>query len=219
MDHPPGYFGVVSFVRAALPATPARVLEVGAGSGELAAALTQAGYELVAIDPASESAGVQAIPLHELDEPIASFDAAVAVVSLHHVDPLEESCRHLAESVRPDGCLIIDEFDVERFDERAAQWLIDARGPTLAEEHRDPAALVAELRDHLHSLARIRGALDQWFALGEPVRGPYLYRWDLAPGHREPEEELIAAGRLPATGARLVGRRREGWTERSSGRA
>jgi hypothetical protein len=28
------------------------------------------------------------------------------------------------------------------------------------------------------------------------------------PGLREPEEELIAAGELPATGARLVGRRR-----------
>jgi SAM-dependent methyltransferase len=210
MEDPPGYFAVVSFVRAALPATPARVLEVGAGSGELAAALRQAGYEVVAIDPASESSDVRAMPLHELDEPTASFDGAVAVVSLHHVDPLEDSCRHLGELVRPGGALAIDEFDVERFDERAARWLIDARGPTLAEEHRDPEALVAELQEHLHSLARIRGALDEWFAFGEPVRGPYLYRWDLPPGHREPEEELIATGRLPATGARLVGRRREG---------
>ncbi len=205
-----GHFAVMSFVRAALPATPSRVLEVGAGSGELAAALTQAGYEVVAIDPASESSDVRAMALHELDEPTASFEAAVAVVSLHHVDPLEASCRHLAELVRPDGRLIIDEFDVERFDERAARWSIDARGSTLAAERRDPVAIVAELREHLHNLARVRGALCEWFAFGEPVRGPYLYRWDLPPGHREPEEELIATGRLPATGARLVGIRRDG---------
>ncbi len=99
---------------------------------------------------------------------------------------------------------------MERFDERAARWSIDARGSTLAEERRDPVAIVAELREHLHSLARIRGALCEWFAFGEPVRGPYLYRWDLPPGHREPEEKLIATGRLPATGARLVGIRRDG---------
>jgi SAM-dependent methyltransferase len=201
---------VTGFVRAALPVPPARVLEVGAGAGELAAELERAGYKVVAIDPASETPAVRAVPLHELDEPPASFDAAVAVVSLHHVEPLEESCRRLAELVRPDGLLVIDEFDVERFDERAARWLIEARGPTLAEQHRDPQALVAELREHLHSLARIGAALDEWFAFGEPVRGPYLYSWDLPPGHREPEEELIATGRLPATGARLVGRRREG---------
>lgn len=211
MDEPPGFLAVIGFVRAALPAAPARVLEVGAGSGELAAVLTRAGYEVVAIDPASDSPDVRAVPLHELDEPTASFDAAVAVVSLHHVEPLEESCRHLGELVRPGGALVIDELDVERFDARAARWMIDARGPALTEEHRhDPEALVSELAEHLHALTRIREALSEWFTFGEPVRGPYLYRWGLPPGHREPEEELIAAGRLPATGVRLVGTRRLG---------
>ncbi len=208
MDEPPGFLAVAGFVLAALPPAPARILEVGAGSGELAAALRSAGYDIVAIDPASESPEVRPVSLHELEEPAASFDAAVAVVSLHHVDPLEESCRHLGAIVRPGGLLIIDEFDVDRFDEQAARWLIDARGPTLGEEHRDPEGLVAELRQHLHGLARIRATLDEWFEVGEPVRGPYLYRWGLPPGHREPEEKLIATGRLPATGARLVGTRR-----------
>ena len=208
VDDPPGTVAVTGFVRAALPPPPARVLEVGAGSGELAAALTRAGYEVVAIDPASESSDVRAVPLLEVDEPAASFDAAVAVVSLHHVEPLGHSCRRLGELVRPGGLLVVDEFDVERFDERAARWLIDARGESLAEEHRDPKALITGLRGHLHTLAEIRSALKEWFALGEPVRGPYLYRWGLPPGRREPEEELIATGRLTASGARLVGSRR-----------
>ena len=203
-----GYAAVTTFVRAALPAPPARVLEIGAGTGELAAVLTDAGYDVVAIDPAGQSPAVRAVSLHELDEPAASFDAAVAVVSLHHVEPLAESFGRLAELVRPGGLLIVDEIDFERFDERAAAWLIEHRGAAGHETHSHPQALVADLRGHLHSLVRIREALAEWFEIGEPVRGAYLYRWELPPGLRAPEEELIAAGRLPATGARFLGKRR-----------
>src|SRR5688500_2985415 len=92
---------VTAFVRAALPAPRARVLEVVAGDGRLAAALREAGYEVVAIDPAADGPGVLAVPLLELDEPDASFDAAAAVVSLHHVEPLEASCARLAALVKP----------------------------------------------------------------------------------------------------------------------
>ena len=199
---------VTTFVRAALPAPPARVLEVGAGSGELAAVLEDAGYDVVAIDPAGQSPAVRAVSLHEVDEPAASFDAAVAVVSLHHVEPLTESFRRLGQLVRPGGVLIVDELDVERFDDRAASWLIEHRGAAGHETHSDPHDLVADLRGHLHPLDRIRGALEEWFDLGEPVRGAYLFRWELPPELRDPEEQLIAAGRLPATGARLIGTRR-----------
>jgi SAM-dependent methyltransferase len=199
---------VTAFVRAALPAPPARVLEVGAGAGELASVLTDAGYDVVAIDPAGQSPNVRSVSLHELDEPAASFDAAVAIVSLHHVEPLTESFRRLGELVRPGGLLIVDEIDIERFDERAAGWLIEHRGEAGHETHSHPQELVGDLRAHLHSLALIREALGEWFDLGEPVRGAYLYRWELPPGLRDPEEDLIAAGRLPATGARLIGTRR-----------
>jgi SAM-dependent methyltransferase len=194
---------VTTFVRAALPAPAVRVLEVGAGDGELAAALADAGYDVVAIDPAADTSAVRPIALHELDEPSASFDAAVAVVSLHHVQPLEESFRRLAELVRPGGVLAIDEIDVERFDERAASWWLE-HGSHEAE----PGEVVANLRGHLHSLARMREVLGEWFALGEPVRGAYMHRWDVPTGLREVEERLIAAGELPAVGVRLVGIRR-----------
>jgi SAM-dependent methyltransferase len=194
---------VTAFVRAALPAPPARVLEVGAGDGELAGVLAGAGYEVVAIDPAAASPAVRAVRLHQLDGPPASFDAALAVVSLHHVEPLVESCRRLAELVRPGGTLAVDEFDVDRLDERAARWWLAHSGHA-----RQPAELVADMREHLHSLGRLREELDRWFRLGEPVRGAYMHRWELPPGLREPEERLIASGELPAIGARLVGVRR-----------
>jgi hypothetical protein len=69
---------------------------------------------------------------------------------------------------------------------------------------------VAWLRHHCRHLPAMRDALADWFALGEPVRGSYLYRWDMPPGMRDVEERLIADGRLPAVGARMVGIRRPG---------
>jgi SAM-dependent methyltransferase len=198
---------VWEFVTTSLPPPPARLLEVGAGDGALAAALAGAGYEVLAIDPAgARAAHVVQVALHQVDAPPGFFDAALAVVSLHHVEPLQESSRRLAELVRDGGTLVIDEFDVDRFDERAARWWLERRASD--HDHREAPAQVAELRDHLHSLDSLREVLAPWFELGEPARGPYLYRWDLPDGLREAEEKLIAAGELPATGARLVGTRR-----------
>jgi SAM-dependent methyltransferase len=200
---------VLAFVRSALPAPPARVLEVGAGGGELAAALREAGWDVVAIDPAGEADGVEAVALDAYDAPVGSFDAAVAVLSLHHVDPLAASCAHLGELVRPGGALVVDEIDSARVDERAVRWWLERRSEADEHDHDDdPARIVADLRAHVHPLTAVRAALAPGFALGPPVRGLYLHRWHLPPGHRDAEEALVARGELPATGARLVGVRR-----------
>ena len=198
---------VSNFVLSELPACPARVLEVGAGDGELARALGSAGYEVVAIDPASDDPGVRRVTLRDFDDARASFDAAVAVVALHHVEPLEQSCRRLAELVRPGGTLVLDEFDVDRFDENAARWWL-AQRQSAGDEDRTPADVIAFLRHHCHSLGTMRAALEPWFELGTPVRGPYLYRWNLPPGVQAAEEDDIAAGRLAEIGTRLVGTRK-----------
>jgi SAM-dependent methyltransferase len=200
---------VLAFVRGSLPAPPAHVLEVGAGDGELAGHLRGLGYDVLAIDPASETPAVVPVALHELQEPPQPFDAAVAVLSLHHVEPLRESCERLAALVRPGGRLVVDEFDMDRFDERAASWWIAQRTAIGKPPERGPSALVEHHREHLHGLARLREELAGGFALGEPVRGPYLHRWWVGEGLRRAEEQLIATGSLPATGARLVGIRRD----------
>jgi SAM-dependent methyltransferase len=192
---------VHAYVRAALPPPPARVLEVGAGGGELAAELRAAGYDVVAIDPAG-GPGIVQVHLHELDEHGGSFDAAVAVVSLHHVEPLAESVERLAGLLAPGGRLVVDEFDVDRYDEAAARWWLGH-----ADRADEPAALVAHLRGHLHGLAAVIAELGHWFEIGEPVRGAYLYRWEIDPALRTAEEAEIAAGRIPATGARFIGTR------------
>ena len=199
----------LAFVLSSLLPAPARVLEVGAGDGELAVAVAGAGYDVIAIDPASTVEHVRPTPLLELREPDGTFDVAVAVVSLHHVEPLAESCRRLAALVRPGGVLVLDEIDTERFDARAAGWWLEHHGPG---EHvpRTREEIVGFLRHHIHDLASLRGALEPWFELGQPTRGPYLYRWDLPPALRADEESLISAGELPAVGVRIVGTRRPG---------
>jgi SAM-dependent methyltransferase len=197
---------VVAFVRAALPPAPARVLEIGAGDGALAAGLAGAGYDVTAIDPESGGEGVQPLALHELEG--GGFDAAVAVVSLHHVTPLARSCKRLAELLEPGAPLIVDEFDVDRLDERAADWWLIQRRAIGSPREESATEHVAMMRDHIHPVARLADELAPWFDVGHPVPGPYLYRRHLDWALRPVEEGLIASGALPATGVRFVAVRR-----------
>jgi SAM-dependent methyltransferase len=199
---------VLAYVRACLPPAPARVLEVGAGDGTLAAALRDAGYDVVAIDPGDGGDGVRAVALLDLDEPEASFDAAVAIVSLHHVEPLDESCAWLARLVRPGGVLVVDELDVERLDSRATEWRAAQLRFADADDDHSPDEVLEMMRHHIHPLRSVRDALAPHFDVGEPVRGCYLYRWHVPAETRALEERLVGEGRLPAVGARMVGVRR-----------
>jgi len=196
-----------AFIRANLPSPPARLLEVGAGDGKLAGFLAEAGYDVVAIDPEPGGPNVRAGALHELDEPAASFDAALAVVSLHHVEPLDESVARLAEVLKSTGTFLVDEFDVAAFDVRAATWWLEQRRARGADEDATADGLVGEHRAPLHPLTRVLRALEPHFHVSAPMRGAYLYRWDLDETVRAEEEDLIARGEIPAVGARLLTRR------------
>ena len=198
---------LLAFVRANLPAPPVRLLEIGAGDGALAGELAEAGYEVLAIDPEPAGADVRPVALHELDEPSASFDAAVAITSLHHVEPLEDSLRRLAQLLAPGGLLVVDEFDVAAFDERAAAWWLRQRRALGTADDASAEELVGEHRAHLHPLERIVAALEPHFHVGTPLYGSYLYRWDLDESLRYHEEEAIARAEIPAVGARLLAQR------------
>lgn len=168
--------------------------------------MSAAGYSVVAIDPAGE-APVLPIALVDLEQPAAPFDAAVAVLSLHHIDPLAPSLKKLAEVMRPDGLLVVDEIDVAAFDLRAAEWLIERWREAGRDAPTSAAGMVELLHEEMHPLARLLEVLGEWFDLGEVERGPYLHRWHLDGTLRGAEEELISRGELPVTGARFVGTR------------
>jgi SAM-dependent methyltransferase len=199
---------VLTYVRANLPPPPCRVLEVGAGDGELAAALAAEGHVVTAIDPEPGGGHVHGVALVDVKADPGAFEAAVAIRSLHHVHPLAPSLERLADVLQPGAPLVIDEMDVLAFDHRAADWWL--RQQAVCGHARDvsPQQLVDEHRAHLHPLGAIVEALAAWFELGAAVRGPWLYRWDLGASFRDEEEHLIAAGRLPAVGARIVAVRR-----------
>lgn len=199
---------VAGWVRWNLPSPPARVLEVGAGEGELARSLRASGYDVVAIDPKSEVADVEPFALVDLPPPESPFDAAVAVVSLHHVDPLEASVERLASVLDPGAPLLVDEFDAAQLDERAAEWWLEQRRTRGADDPEKPAELIATMRAKVHSIELLTDVLSRWFEVGPIERGTYLYRWKLDESLRPAEEELVAGGELPLTGVRFIARRR-----------
>jgi SAM-dependent methyltransferase len=199
---------VESWVRSNLPPVPASVLEVGAGDGSLARSLRADGYDVTAIDPKSQTADVQPLALVDLPDPARAFDAAVAVVSLHHVEPLEASVERLAAVMADGAPLLLDEFDAAALDERAAAWWLEqcrARGDEQAET---PPEAVATMRAKVHSIDRLARVLAPYFEVGDPRRGLYLYRWKLDESVRPEEERLVSAGELPPTGVRIIARRR-----------
>jgi hypothetical protein len=131
-------------------------------------------------------------------------------VSLHHVEPLHQSCEQLARLVRPGGMLVVDELDLDRLDERATEWrAAQLRFADISDDH-SPSEVLEMMRHHIRPLRDVTAALEAaGFALGSPVRGCYLYRWHVPLETRALEERLVGEGRLPAVGARLVGVRRE----------
>jgi SAM-dependent methyltransferase len=184
---------VKEFVLSELSPPPARLLEVGCGSGDLARALAAAGYDVLAIDPeAPEGPLFRRIRLEDL-EAADRFDAVVASRSLHHVGDLAAAVEKMAAHLAKGGTIVIDEFGWERLDARSAEEV----GISLAEwrkEHED-----------LHTAAAMVERLDGRFERRWLSWEPYLYREQRQAVSEEIERKLIETGHLAATGFRYVG--------------
>lgn len=90
-----------------------RVLDLGAGEGQISRLLTAGGSEVIGVDPtwsqmavAANRAGGPSYAVagaSELPHPNASFDAVVACLVFEHIDPLEPAVAEVARVVRPGG--------------------------------------------------------------------------------------------------------------------
>ena len=157
---------------------------------------------MTAIDPRGGN-GVLQVALEDLEAAPRSFDAAVAMVSLHHVVPLGQSLRRLSEVLRHGARLVVDEFAIERFDERAAGLVAASFRPRQAPRRpcrRDARAPALRRAD--------RGGAGPVVRRHEAVPCAYMYRWKIDPALRDEEERLIASGELPAVGTRFIAVRR-----------
>jgi 2-polyprenyl-3-methyl-5-hydroxy-6-metoxy-1,4-benzoquinol methylase len=187
---------VAKFILAELPSPPARVLEVGCGSGELATELAASGYDVLAVDPDAPDGPIfRRTTIEELEEP-GPFDAVVASRSLHHVADLSTALDKIASLLRPDGVLVLDEFAWERLDARSAREVgIDLE--EWREEHED-----------LHTSTSMLTVLAARFEQRSFAWEPYLHREARQAVDEDAERRLIDSGRLAATGFRCVGVRR-----------
>ena len=94
-----------------------QVLDIGAGEGQIARALTQAGTAVVGLDPtmqqvltARERAGGPVYAVSRSDHlpvPSACFDGAVACLVFEHIDALDESFAEVARILRPGGRFVL----------------------------------------------------------------------------------------------------------------
>jgi SAM-dependent methyltransferase len=185
--------------RRELPPPPARVLEVGCGSGELARALAADGYEIVAVDPkAPEGAIFRRTTIEELEDE-GPFDAAVASLSLHHVHELGVALDKLHTLLRSGAPVLVRELAWDLVDEPTARWDYARRG--------EPGGLTEWRVEHdgLHGFETLTVALDARFTRRSFAWTPYLSEYKRAEGHEAEEARLIEAGEIRAVGFVYVG--------------
>jgi len=188
-----------ALIRRELPPTPARVLEVGCGSGELARELAGDGYDVLAVDPnAPEGTIFRRARIEELGDE-GPFDVAIASLSLHHVHDLGIVLAKVHSLLLPGSPFVVREFAWDLVDEPTARWDYARRG-------REGG--LAEWRashDELHGFEALRAALDGQFEQRSFELGPYLAEYEPGEGDAEEEARLIEVGEIQAVGFVYVG--------------
>jgi SAM-dependent methyltransferase len=210
---------LAAFVLSQLPPTPARVLEVGCGDGELARGLAARGYEVVAIDPRAPAGDLfRRVSLEQFTDP-GPFDAVVANRSLHHIHDLPGALDKVARVLGPAGQLIVHEHAWDRVDEPTASWYLKKRSAAGRGAPSSPEACLAHWRDDhagLHGYTALREALDRRFTQRFFAWAPYLYG-ELGDAVEQEERALIDAGAIQATGFYYVGEPQSPRTGSTSG--
>lgn len=227
------------FLSKTLPKPPCHVLEVGCGSGAVASRLKQCGYAMTGIDLEPESVGsarergIEAVEGDVRTYRGGPFDAVVFTRSLHHVDAIGEVVERAHSMLKPGGCVVLEEFALERMDVETARWfyellsLLEATGIVPADPANEaPASSQLErwFEEHedgspIHTGEDMMVALGSRFSIQSAQSAPYLYRYvseriaSSAHGVRvanwvfEVESMRIAQMTLKPVGLRIIAQR------------
>jgi len=139
-----------------------RVLDLGAGEGQISRLIASSGSTVTGVDPtwaqtreAVERGGEPNYAVagaHELPHPNAAFDAVIACLVFEHIDPLEPAVSEVARVLRPGGRFAlllnhpllqvpgsgwIDDHTIEPADQywRVGPYLVESH--TIEEVHKD----------------------------------------------------------------------------------
>jgi SAM-dependent methyltransferase len=215
--------GVEDFVRSQLPPPPAKVLEVGCGSGELARSLSVGGWRVTGVDPEAPEDGLFVrATVEDLDVEVhGHFDAAVAVLSLHHAGELVNVLDKVCSLLKPGGVFVVDEFRKEHLADRATAAFFYHQQLSLLHAGRKGArggghqpsdgtfeawhARVTGHRAAVHGEGDVLAPLRERFLTRSLSYGPYLFRHGLDAEVEPLERKLISEGGIQATGLRWVG--------------
>jgi SAM-dependent methyltransferase len=191
----------LSFVQQHLPAS-GRLLEVGCGSGELAARLQKAGHHVIALD--SDAAVIKQARQLGIDARVAvwpdfeeaPFDAILFTRSLHHIMDLPAAVSQAYRLLASGGLLLVEDFAYETIDLHTSEWcyriavLLQACQVLLLKQEEFLAALLKrggdlacwqEHHDHdLHSAHTQQAVLKQVFGQVNESKMAYLYRYLLS---------------------------------------
>lgn len=188
-------------VELVVSSTPSGItlLEVGCGSGEVAARLQQLGYAVSAIDSAAtevRAAQAKGVRARVAEWPHASplpVEVIMFTRSLHHIKDLPGAVRAAHRTLVGIRRLLIDEFDFVSVDSATVHWLLskfaDAVMRGLVRTDVDefvcrlaaasnPIAAWHDDHDHdLHGAEAIAHALNTRFTVEINEAVPYLFRY------------------------------------------
>jgi SAM-dependent methyltransferase len=171
------------------------VLDIGCGDGTLTRRLVGEGYDATGLDPEAPREEGYLRDTLEGFRSRATFDAAVAVRSLHHLHDPVRALDNLQGLLRPGGRLIAFEFAVEHVDDAAREWL-GRRGL--------PPPVGESSLDEVIPLSDLRVDLDRRFQLLASEPATYLAREADREDLVREEEAATRSGALRPAGMRLA---------------
>jgi SAM-dependent methyltransferase len=186
------------FIKRSLPLQCGRILEVGCGTGELAACLVHDGFDVTAIDIDQQS--VDAACCLGVDARLAEwphfndgdYDAVLFTRSLHHIKPLSQAVLSGAGCLRHGGRIIVEDFAHDSADERTLRWfvsvsrIVEASGlllnrDGLFDELLSSNSPAVAWRNHhpddLNTATEIAAALERTMRGLSTETAPYIFRY------------------------------------------
>ena len=175
------------------------ILEIGCGSGHVAAVLSKRGYTVAGVESDQEAlaqARDRDVEVIDGSWPNISVERVNAIVftrSLHHISLLPEAITKIGDVLLPNGTVLVEDFAFDEVSPSAIKWLLSVVESPKAQamvSHNtdsfvtklcsasDPLNAWHEDHDHeLHTFGIMIREIAQVFAIRGTQHVPYLYRY------------------------------------------